>query len=99
MATIGILAQRTIDQAEQPAAQFRQALTSRATIGQAKGVLPNAAASASMPRLRCCAPMRAITTCACLASPRDVAQRSTAADELLRSPVQDVGAPGQMEAA
>ena len=99
VATIGILAQRDIHQAELLTTQLQQALTSRVTIEQAKGVLAERrgiSVDAAFALLRTHARNHNLRLSELA---RDVAQRSTAADELLRSPVKDVAAPEQMTAA
>jgi len=88
IATIGILAQRTMHQAELLAAQLQQALTSRVTIEQAKGVLAERrgiSVDAAFALLRAYARSHNLRL-SDLA--RDVAERSAAAEPLLENPRQ-----------
>ena len=99
VATIGILSQRNIYQAELLATQLQQALTSRVTIEQAKGVLSERrgiSVDAAFALLRAHARNHNLRL-SDLA--KDVARRSTAADEILRGADQNVATPGQVEAA
>ena len=95
VATIGILAQRNIHQAELVAAQLQQALTSRVTIEQAKGVLAERcriSVDAAFALLRAHARTHNLRL-SDLA--RDVAERYAAADEVLIGPTQDTAATRQ----
>jgi hypothetical protein len=86
IATIGILAQRTMHQAELLAAQLQQALTSRVTIEQAKGILAERrgiSVDAAFALLRALARSHNLRL-SNLA--RDVAERTPAAAALLESP-------------
>jgi transcriptional regulator with GAF, ATPase, and Fis domain len=99
VATIGILAQRTLHQSELLSAQLQQALNSRVTIEQAKGVLANRrgiTVDEAFDVLRRHARNRNLRL-SDLA--KDVARRSPAAADLLRGADEAGAETGRLETA
>ena len=95
VATIGILAQRTLHQAELLSTQLQQALNSRVTIEQAKGVLAERRGITLDEAFEILRSHARTNNLRLSDLARDVAQRSSAVAGLLNRPDQETAGPGQ----